>query len=203
MVRANYFRRLNMGSSVLQSRTLKDITVFALLVVVGVVGRLACLEIPNFQPTGAVALFAGFYFAQRRIALLAPLAVMGISNLWLDAYLSWPQMIVVHAALLWPVFLGRHLLRQPSSTASPLIRWGICLSAPSLVFFLTTNFGVWLVSGMYPQTLAGLASCYWLAVPFYGYSLAGDLVFVPMVFGSYQLSRAAGWRGWVPGPAAR
>ncbi|MDH3717512.1 MAG: hypothetical protein OES79_05265 [Planctomycetota bacterium] len=170
--------------------TLKDVTVFALLLVVGVVGRFACLDIPNFQPTAAVALFAGFYFAQRRLALLVPLVVMAISNLWLDSYLSWTEMILVYAAFLWPVLLGRHLLRDQRSATRPAIRWGICLAAPSLVFFLPTNFGVWLASGLYPQTPAGLSHCYWLAIPFYGYSLAGDLVFAPVLFGAYHVARA-------------
>jgi hypothetical protein len=179
----------------LKSPALKDITVFAILLVGGVFGRFACLDIPNFQPTGAVALFAGFYFAQRRLALLVPLAVMAISNLSLDSYLSWGQMIVVYAAFLWPVLLGRHLLQAQPANASPAIRWGICLTAPSLVFFLATNFGVWLFSGIYPHTPAGFSECYWLALPFYGYSLAGDLVFAPILFGVYHLSGLGGWRG--------
>ncbi len=182
--------------------TTKEIAVFAFLVAAGVTGRLACVEIPNFQPTAAVALFAGFYFASRRLAVGVPLGVMAISNLWLDPYQSWAQLIIVYGAFLCPVWLGRRLLRGPRVGLPAAVRWGVCLAAPSLLFFLTTNFGVWLFSGMYPPTAAGLGACYALAIPFYGYSLAGDLVFGPLLFGAYQLGRAAAGQRWGMDPVA-
>jgi hypothetical protein len=45
----------------------------------------------------------------------------------------------------------------------------------SVCFFLISNFGVWLY--WYPQTWAGLAECYLLAIPFYSRTLVGDLLF--------------------------
>ena len=45
----------------------------------------------------------------------------------------------------------------------------------SIVFFLFTNFGVWLIG--YPKTLEGLITCYIAAIPFFGYTLAGDLFY--------------------------
>ena len=45
----------------------------------------------------------------------------------------------------------------------------------SLVFFIVTNFGVWL-SG-YPLTLEGLLLCYTMAIPFFINSIVGDLFF--------------------------
>jgi hypothetical protein len=82
------------------------------------------------------------------------------------------------------------LLQNRSNQRFAAARWGTCLIAPSLVFYLTTNFAVWLFNGIYPHTAAGLVECYVLALPFYGFSLAGDLVFVPVVFGAYQMARA-------------
>lgn len=45
----------------------------------------------------------------------------------------------------------------------------------SFLFFLVSNFGVWL--NWYPKNLQGLWQCYVLALPFYGRTLMGDLVF--------------------------
>jgi hypothetical protein len=45
----------------------------------------------------------------------------------------------------------------------------------SFLFFLISNFGVWL--NWYPKNLQGLWQCYILALPFYGRTLLGDLVF--------------------------
>jgi hypothetical protein len=45
----------------------------------------------------------------------------------------------------------------------------------SFLFFLISNFGVWL--NWYPRTTEGLLQCYLLALPFYGRTLLGDLFF--------------------------
>ena len=44
------------------------------------------------------------------------------------------------------------------------------------IFFLVTNFGVWL-SGYYEYTLSGLLNCYILAIPFFGYTLISTVTF--------------------------
>ena len=62
--------------------------------------------------------------------------------------------------------------------------------AASTAFFLISNFGVW-ISGWYSLTLGGLAACYVNAIPFYGYTLVGDLAFTGILFGAYELSRRA------------
>ena len=46
----------------------------------------------------------------------------------------------------------------------------------ALIFFLVTNFGVW-VSGMYGYTVSGFIDCYFLAIPFFAYSLISTLMF--------------------------
>jgi hypothetical protein len=53
----------------------------------------------------------------------------------------------------------------------------------SVFFFLYTNFGWWLVSGMYPHTLDGLIQCYIMGLPFFKNNLIGNLIFVPMFSG--------------------
>ena len=46
----------------------------------------------------------------------------------------------------------------------------------ALIFFLVTNFGVW-ISGMYGYTLEGFINCYNLAIPFFAYSIISTLIF--------------------------
>ena len=172
--------------------SIRDACVFGVLVLAGIAGRFIFLDIPNFKPTAAVALFAGFFFARRHLAILVPLLIMLLSNLWLDGYLTWGEMIVVYAAMIFPAVLRRRFGRIGQRRANfGAGRFAVCLTAPSLVFFVTTNFAVWLFNGIYPMTAAGLANCYVQALPFYGYSLAGDLVFIPVVFGCYYALTAA------------
>ena len=55
----------------------------------------------------------------------------------------------------------------------------------SVLFFVVTNFGVWLTSALYPMTLDGLAQAYVAAIPFFQNSLLGNLVFTALLFGGY------------------
>jgi hypothetical protein len=61
----------------------------------------------------------------------------------------------------------------------------------SLQFFLISNFGAWLGHlAIYPYTLGGLVSCYIAAIPFYGRTLASDLLYSAALFGLHAwLSR--------------
>ncbi|MCG8586506.1 MAG: hypothetical protein MI757_17490, partial [Pirellulales bacterium] len=60
--------------------------------------------------------------------------------------------------------------------------------AGSLVFFMLTNFGFWLTSGIYPMTADGLLTCYWKAIPFYRMALLGDLFYAAVLFGGFAFA---------------
>jgi hypothetical protein len=59
----------------------------------------------------------------------------------------------------------------------------------SLLFFVITNFGVWLGSGMYPHSALGLAGCYTAAIPFFNSTLLSDMVYSALFFGSFELAK--------------
>ena len=44
------------------------------------------------------------------------------------------------------------------------------------LFFIITNFGVWSM-GSYGYTVEGLIACYTLAIPFFGNTIAGTIIF--------------------------
>lgn len=46
----------------------------------------------------------------------------------------------------------------------------------AFLFFVLTNFGVWLLGG-YEHTIDGLLLCYTLAIPFFAYNIISTLVF--------------------------
>jgi hypothetical protein len=62
----------------------------------------------------------------------------------------------------------------------------IIITGPS-IFFLVSNFGVWVGSNMYPITINGLFSCYIAAIPFFKNTLAGTLFYtgIFLVFTKY------------------
>jgi hypothetical protein len=133
----------------------------------------------NFAPLGALALFGGAQFADRRAAFLVPLAALLLSDCFLGFYwgMQW-----VYGSFVLIVCIGR-LLR---SRHSPWRIAGASLSA-SVSFFATTNFAVWPGSTLYPQTLAGLMDCYAAGLPFFWNTLLGDGFYSLVLFGGFAL----------------
>jgi hypothetical protein len=132
---------------------------------------------PNFAPVGAVALFAGAVFADRRLAFLLPFLCLVLSDVFLGIHELLP---VVYGCFAINVLLGR-LLRN-RRTALPTA--GMTLLG-SVQFFVITNFACWLID--YPHTWEGLTACYLAALPFFRNSVMGDLFYVGLLFGGLTL----------------
>jgi hypothetical protein len=158
--------------------------VFAVLVAFGVLGRRFQPEW-NFTPTAALALFSGFFFTDRRVAWLLPIAILAASNLWLDSYNHAGEMLAVYGSFLIPVALGA-LMRRRFTFA----RVAVSSIASSVLFFLITNSAVWLYrrGDAYVDSLAGLIACYNAGLIFFRWMLAGDLFFAAAIFGTYALA---------------
>lgn len=133
---------------------------------------------PNFTAVGAIALFAGAHFSNTRWALVIPLAAMFASDAILGFTTSVP---IVYATFALIVGIGT-LLRGKRTRILPVA--GAALAAATL-FYLTTNFGVWAMGALYPRTPSGLIACYIAAIPFFGPTLAGDLVYTAILFGAF------------------
>ncbi|MFQ5461076.1 MAG: DUF6580 family putative transport protein [Phycisphaerae bacterium] len=160
------------------------IGVVAVLLTLGIAGRLLPHP-PGVTPVAACALFAGFFFARALWAVLIPLTALFVSDLVLGGY-ALPTMLVVYAALSLPVWLRMFLKNRPTA-----VRVGLCSLAMSAFFFLSTNLAVWAFSGMYVKTLGGLGQCFAAAVPFFRYTVIGDLCWSGAIFGAYAIVMAA------------
>src|SRR5690606_39819850 len=113
----------------------------------------------------------------------APLGVMLVSDLILGFH---DTMVFVYLAMLVPV-LAAPLLQGRKAPAYA----GMAVTN-ALVFFLVTNAGVWLVSGMYSPGLEGLLQSYVMGLPFLWKSLAGDLFFTLVFYHAFALASQAG-----------
>ncbi|HXG57850.1 MAG TPA: DUF6580 family putative transport protein [Thermoanaerobaculia bacterium] len=135
----------------------------------------------NFAPVGAIALFCGAAFDSRRIAFLAPLAAMFVSDTMLELTTSagyHPLMPVVYATFAATAWIGTAIRSRRNS---PLAVAGSAI-ASSTLFFVITNFAVWAGGSLYPKTAGGLAACYAAAIPFFRNTLASDLTFSAILF---------------------
>ena len=72
------------------------------------------------------------------------------------------------------------------------VRVGAAAVASSVLFFLLTNFSVWLGSSVYPQTFAGLAACYVAAIPFFQNTSGRRPVLQRPAVRRFRAARAAG-----------
>ena len=134
---------------------------------------------PNFAPVAAMALFAGAQLDNKKLAFLIPLVAMLLSDIVIGFH---DGLVLVYVCMCIAVAIGMQLRGRIGS----LTVTGGAL-ASSLIFFVVTNFGVWLSSGMYPLSLAGLVACYVAAIPFFHYTIAGDLFYAGVLFGGFAL----------------
>ncbi len=157
--------------------TLTNFIIISLLVLFGVMARFLPHP-PNFVPLTAIALFASVKL-KTKYSYLLPLGIIIISDLFIGLHdvipFTWGSYLAIG-------IIGKLLAEK----GKPAVIFGTTILA-SLLFFIITNLGVWLVGSWYPHTLAGLINCYTLAVPFFRNTLMGDLFYTGVFFGSYEL----------------
>jgi hypothetical protein len=137
---------------------------------------------PNFAPIAAMALFGGAYFNKKWAAFIVPIIAMFITDLFLGFHAT---MWAVYISFVMIVGIGMLMIKQKKVT-------NIFLASvsSSVLFFVITNFGLWISTPYYAKTGAGLAACYTAAIPFFHHTLLGDLFFVALMFGVYELVKA-------------
>ncbi len=140
------------------------------LVVVALLTRLLPHP-PNFAPITSIALFTGFHFVNKRLALFIPLICMFLTDLILGVHSLMP---IIYLSFVLISMIG---LKVKSFSL------GTVLSASSL-FFIVSNLGVWYF--YYPLTWAGLSSCFILAIPFFINALMGDLFYTSVLQFSFN-----------------
>jgi len=123
---------------------------------------------------GAVFIFAGAYFKDRKVSIV----LMLLSLLVSDAIIGFHnQMIAVYGGFLAMLIVGVFL----NIDSSRIKIFGYAFMA-SLAFFLVSNFGVWMEGQMYPMTVKGLIDCYVMGIPFFGRQMIGDVGFTLAIF---------------------
>jgi hypothetical protein len=145
---------------------------------------------PNFTPVAALALFGAATFERKWLGLIAPVAAMLLSDALIGFHGSMGA-VYVSFGLTW--LLGLWALNSQRSGQPSAGRIALASVSSSVLFFLITNFAVWYGSTFYPQTMAGLMTCYTAGLAFYNGTsfflngLLGDLFFSAVLFGSYYL----------------
>jgi hypothetical protein len=134
---------------------------------------------PNFTPVAGIALFGGTYFSNKKVAFIIPFAAMFLSDIVLGFHST---MWAVYLSFALIVMIG-FLLKKGKRVSNILL----ASVASSVLFFFITNFAFWLTGGTYPLSFPGLTECYIAAIPFFHYTMLGDLFYVGIFFGAFEL----------------
>ncbi len=166
----------------------KKLLVITAFILVAAAARLLP-HAPNFTPLGAIALFAGAYISNRVLAFVIPILAMILSDA-LMGFAGWDfpeQIITVYGSFALITALGMNMRNDKS-----VLRIGASSIAASVLFFIITNFMVWMsgfytTPSLYTTNFSGLVTCYVAAIPFFTPSAAADLFFSSILFGAFYL----------------
>ncbi len=148
---------------------------------------------PNFTALGAMALFGGAYLTSRIMAIILPLGALWLSDIVLNNFvysdyytgfvLFSPDHVWIYISFIVIAFLSNFLLKNVNAKSV-----GLSALSASVIFFILSNFGVWMQGIMYPISLDGLIACYFAALPFFGWTLLGNAVYCSILFGSFEFA---------------
>ena len=160
------------------------------LIILALASRILNAYVPflgNFAPVTAIALFGAVTFEKRWMALLLPISLMFVSDV-IIAQINGLSIIHHYSAYVYGGFILVNVLgvlaKKNLGTAKML---GMSV-ASSIVFFLVSNFGVWMdVQSGYARSIQGLLDCYVMGLPFFQWTILGDLIFTTVLFGAYNV----------------
>ena len=150
-------------------------------------------HMPNFTPIGAMALFGGAYLKNKYHAFLIPVLSLWISDVIINNFIlsyynefTWfyPGFIWQYASFILIIIVGYFFLNKLNfkNVFTTTI-------SSSILFFIITNFGVWISGTMYTFDLQGLINCYVMALPFFKGTLLGFICYSIFLFGALEFSK--------------
>lgn len=165
---------------------------FGLLIVAASVYRIFPDRMLGFAPQIAMAIFAGSIIKDKKLAFVFPLLSMLISDIFYELLYRNGMTLIsgfyegqyINYALFALLTLGGFLIN-----AKRIIHITIGSLAAPTIYFILSNFSVWLFGGGYhhPITFDGLLLCYTDGLPFYKGSLLATVTFSAVFFGIYYL----------------
>ncbi len=151
------------------------------LIGVGIAGRLLP-HIPNTTPVTAITITARKYVG-RAWAFVIPMLVMFLTDIVIGFY-DWRVMVSVYVSFACIAAMSSLIKKYTSPFVVPILA-----ATSSILFFLVTNFAVWLFSPWYAKSIWGLLYCYELGLPFFRNMLVGDVAYTVLLFGAFELTR--------------
>lgn len=144
----------------------------------------------NFTPVGAVALFGGAYFTDKKKAYLVPLITLFLSDLLIN-YLYFHKFVWFYGSAVW-IYISFALMVYIGTLLPKINVANVILAslASVLVHWLLTDINPWLYGTMYSKGLIGYFESLYAAIPFERSLLMGNLVYGFVLFGGFELAKS-------------
>ncbi len=156
--------------------------IVTMLIIIGVLSRILP-HVPNVNLLTSISLLAGKNFS-RIMAFFILFCILVFSDIGLALLFGYPLFgywtLFTYTGFAIITFFSSKLKYSPRTLP-------VFIFSSSLGFWVWTNFGVWIVSGMYSKTLFGLANCYIAALPFLGNALLGDMAWGLVIYVVFDL----------------
>ena len=124
---------------------------------------------PNFTPIIAAAIISSYLFRNIYFSLIVLLSSMFLSDLIIGLY---DNFLFIYFSLFLVIFVQSRI--NMKITFKNLYLHSLIAS---LIFFITTNFSVWMFSNLYEKSFSGLIYCYFLAIPFFTNTVLSTILF--------------------------
>ena len=129
---------------------------------------------PNFTPILATAIYTPYIINNKWIAMLIPLSAMFIADIIIGFH---PYMLWVYGAIGISTLLSYWSMRFNKK----YMQLTVMTLVSSILFFIITNFAVWVIWDYYPKTIDGLLLCYSMAIPFFQNTIYGTIIYTSLI----------------------
>jgi hypothetical protein len=140
---------------------------------IGVILLLATSRIiphpPNFTPIIAMSIMSGYFFKNYGVSFTVVLISMLLADVFIGFY---QNMFFVYFSLFLITFFSFKITKKINIKSLFFIGLG-----SSLLFYLISNFGVWMMGSLYSKNINGLIECYIAAIPFFRNTLLSTIAY--------------------------
>ena len=123
----------------------------------------------NFTPIIALAIMSSYFFRNVNFSYIIMLFSMLLADFFIGFY---SHMLFVYLSLFLIVLIFFKISKKINYKNLFIFSF-----FGSVIFFLISNFGVWLVGNLYERNINGLIECYFMAIPFFKNTIISTLIF--------------------------
>ena len=123
----------------------------------------------NFTPIIALAIMSSYFFRNVNFSYTVMLFSMLLADFFIGFY---SYMLFVYISLFLIVLIFFKISKKMNYKNLFIFSF-----FGSVIFFLISNFGVWLVGNLYERNINGLIECYFMAIPFFRNTIISTLIF--------------------------